>query len=467
MAESEKPSAPVLKKGRLLGRPGQPLEFQDVEDTDPSDVTGTSFPTAIGRALHEYMKASQTLLEGEYAGQKELAPPHMRAPCNIFVVRCNDGILVRYDKLSDGTPKVRCGAMDQSLMDLAPMLSEHVVHFPDDPSTYPVNDKGPTIALMTTDPMGTNQELLRSRVLIYATRAFPDNIEMPPPPARPPCLLSIQNEFDMHMGGVVEPADKPTASVGSGDDQFIAHGRFRLPVGWEAIEVYPLLDDEYWKPELAPTWAELDLLAAIARKNLIGATLSGLDSRGASRKFYASVLDEFEELLDGPEEPVHQFLKQHPELLCPTSDCYWSKLPFGDRVSDFVFREPYNDYLLVEIEAPIRELFRKDGQQREKLTHAVNQIADWIQYIGDNKLKVEDEQELVGISTNPRCLVVIGRSESLSEENRRKLITLQAQQNKLRILTYDDLIASARANLERLFGPLSIVAHNAELYFFK
>ena len=122
---------------------------------------------------------------------------------------------------------------------------------------------------------------------------------------------------------------------------------------------------------------------------------------------------------------------------------------------------------MVEIEAPIRELFRKDGQQREELTHAVNQIADWIQYIGDNKLKVEDEQELVGISTSPRCLVVIGRSKSLSEENRRKLITLQAQQNKLRILTYDDLIASARANLERLFGPLSMVAHNAELYFFK
>ena len=50
---------------------------------------------------------------------------------------------------------------------------------------------------------------------------------------------------------------------------------------------------------------------------------------------------------------------------------------------------------------------------------------------------------------------------------RHKLVTLQAQHSKLRILTYDDLIASARANLERLFGPLSIVAQNAELYFFK
>ena len=144
---------------------------------------------------------------------------------------------------------------------------------------------------------------------------------------------------------------------------------------------------------------------------------------------------------------------------------FWSKLPFGERVSDFVFREAYNDYLLVEIEAPHRLLFRKDGQQREELTHAINQTAEWIEYIGNNKQKVEEE--LVGISTNPRSLVVIGRSASLSEENRRRLTTLQTQHSKLQILTYDDVISNARANLERLFGPMGIVAQNAELYFFK
>jgi predicted nucleic acid-binding OB-fold protein len=80
---------------------------------------------------------------------------------------------------------------------------------------------------------------------------------------------------------------------------------------------------------------------------------------------------------------------------------------------------------------------------------------------------VEEEFGLVGISTNPHSLVVIGRSSSLTEENRRKLATLQAQQNKMRILTYDDVIAAARANLERLLGPLTLKGENAELYFFK
>ena len=467
MAEAKGPPASVAKKGKILVQPGKPLEFTDVEDTDASDDAAISITATIGRTLAAYMKATRTLLEGKYGSQKELAPPHMREPCNVFVVRCNDGILVRYDKLLQGTPKIRCAEVNESLAELAPPFSEQVIHFPEDPSTYALGSNGPELVFKTSDPTETTHEIGRIRLVIYASITLPDDLNLPPPSARPVRLLAVHNEFNMQMHGVVVPSDAPPKLEGPEVEQFIAHGCFKLPVGWQTIEIYPPLGDEYWKAEHAPTWAELDLLAVIAQKNLTSSTLSSLDSRGASRKLYAALLDELEALLAGPEEPVHQFLKQHPELLCPTSECHWSKLAFGDRVSDFVFREPYNDYLLVELEAPIRELFRKDGQQREELTHAINQISDWIQYIGDNKLKVEEELGLVGISTNPRSLVVIGRSESLSEENRLKLVTLQSLQNKLRILTYDDLIARARANLERLFGPLKIVATNAELYFFK
>lgn len=72
--------------------------------------------------------------------------------------------------------------------------------------------------------------------------------------------------------------------------------------------------------------------------------LHGIDGRLATRQHYANLLREFQSLLQGPEEPAHQFLKKHPGLLCPTHDRMWSKLPFGDNVSDFVFREPHNDY---------------------------------------------------------------------------------------------------------------------------
>jgi hypothetical protein len=244
-----------------------------------------------------------------------------------------------------------------------------------------------------------------------------------------------------------------------------------LPVGWQAIEIYPRLGEEYWRPEYAAAWAQLDLLNAIAQHNLVENALHRLDGRRAAREQATRLLAEFEALLAGPEEPCHQFLKTHPDLLCTTYDAAWSKVPFGrgvgKRVSDFVFREPCNNYLLVEIEAPHRELFRKDGHQRQELTHAIGQIDDWLCYIQDNKAKVESELELHGISATPRSLVVIGRSATLTEGNRRKLAVMQGRHPGLSIITYDELIDRARANFERHFGPLSLRAENLDIYYYR
>ena len=74
---------------------------------------------------------------------------------------------------------------------------------------------------------------------------------------------------------------------------------------------------------------------------------------------------------------------------------------------------------------------------------------------------------MVGISTTPRTLVVIGRTASLSDDNHRKLAIIQGQNPKLQILTYDEIILRARANLERHFGPLSLRAQGLKLYFYR
>lgn len=456
-----------MKQEKMVVEAGQHVRFEDVVDVATPHVGTASVVNTIGKTLVAYKKAMHQLLKGKYSIQRELAPLHMREPCNMLVLRCADGILVRYDAAEDGETKMRCAQVDESLAKIAPGFSEQVIHFPDDPATYVPANGGPELILVLTDPSGTPHEIGRLRLLIYAATKLPEGFHLPPPPARPPCLVSITSNLIFQMTGVVMPSDQPLKLAGPDVDHFIAVSNIKLKVGWEAIEIYPPLGDEYWKPDYAEMWAELDLLASIAQSNARISALNALDSRAATRKRYGELLEQLETLLTGPEEPVHQFLKEHPELLCPTSDRFWSKLAFGERVSDFVFREPHDDYLLVELEAPIRELFRKDGQQREELTHAINQITDWIQYIEANRPKVEEELGLVGISTNPRTLVVIGRSASLTEENRHKLATLQAQHNKLRILTYDDLLMAARANLERILGPLTLRTQNAELFFFK
>ncbi len=86
-------------------------------------------------------------------------------------------------------------------------------------------------------------------------------------------------------------------------------------------------------------------------------------------------------------------------------------------------------------------------------------------FLENNLSYCQTELGLTGISANPDALIVIGRSAGLSDENRRKLVTLQSQIPKLRIMTYDDLIENGKAVAENLFGPLNFVGYNVETYF--
>jgi len=272
-------------------------------------------------------------------------------------VVCRDGIFVRYDKSGEGVPRVRVGKIDEPLAKIALEFSEQVLYLDVEPF-HP--DKAPKINLAVGRPGEELTPVMSIVVAIFASTKLQEGFEMPKPPARPTPIISILSEVDMELGGRLVPIE---SGAGDSEDNFVAHSRIQLPVGWRALEVYPLLSDDYWQAASAAMWAELDILAMAAQRNLQESRYSALDSRVEVRARYSSLLDEFQSLLEGPEEPVHQFLKKHPELISPTAVAHWSKLPFGDRVSDFVFREPHNDYELVELEAPIRETFRKDEVQ--------------------------------------------------------------------------------------------------------
>ena len=151
---------------------------------------------------------------------------------------------------------------------------------------------------------------------------------------------------------------------------------------------------------------------------------------------------------------LQAFLKNHPYLLCPTQTKVWPKLKLGDKVTDFVFRDAISDYLLVELEKSTHRLFKNDGHARKELNVAIGQIADWKRYIQDNLRTVQVELGLTGISANPQSLVVIGRSHTLGAKNRRKLVALNIEQPKLKIITYDDVYDNAKAVVENLLGPI-------------
>jgi hypothetical protein len=462
--ESQAPKPVFIRHMAPEIRSGEPLHVSELmEVADPQQLS--TLADAMAVALKAYREAAHELLNGQFASVRALAPPHLRIPCHIYIICCVDGVLVRYDATGQ-EPKVRVTDWHEPLADITPKFSEQVIHLPDDPSTYAPNLVGPSISQCFINERGEEVEQARLYPIIYAPKTLPDDFAMPTPPARPPCLASFNRELEVQIRGATAPFSASGNAISASTDQFIAHGFVQLPVRWEAIEVYPRLSEEYWKPEYAAGWALLDLHSAIFQRNTVTSALHRLDGRRAVRESYTRVLEQLEGLLEGPEPPCQKFLEDHPYLICPTYDAWWPKVPFGGRISDFVFREAQDNYLLVEIEAPHRKLFLKDGQQTRELTHAITQINDWVRYIQDNKSTVERELGLAGISATPRALAVMGRSEELTEANRRMLTLMQGASNLL-ILTYDDLLDRARANLERHFGPLSLRARNLDVYFYR
>ena len=142
--------SPVYRVSREV-RPGQPIQVSEPLAGDASELSPLC--AAMVESLRAYRKAGRELVEGQYASVRELAPPHLRVPCHIYVVCCPDGVIVRYDAAGEEEPKVRgsCPDRHESLAEMAPAFSEHVIHVSDDPETYVPKHEGPGFILVRRD----------------------------------------------------------------------------------------------------------------------------------------------------------------------------------------------------------------------------------------------------------------------------------------------------------------------------
>jgi hypothetical protein len=460
-----------LKSGFLTIQPGVPMAIVDIPEILPSaDAELRSRTEAIGKTIKAYLIAVKELLEGKYRDLVEIAPPHMTSACRPIAFIFPEGILVRYDRVPNPELKVFVGTplslfeqdgatLELTLTAAAPAVSEGFLHCTADPTNYDPGDRVLKITLHAQSS-STNESREIHQQRIVAVTPLPsqgsgtvDALNLHPSP-----FASVRNDFEVNMELEVENNPQLPRR------RFLVRNQIRLPVGWEAIDIFPPFDPRAWKPDSVAIWAERDLLAAVLQKNIRDGKFRAIDPNAQARRKMARLFAECEGLLNGNEESLHQFIKANPGILCPTHCRLWSKLPLGKRDTDFVFREPSGDYLLVEIEKPSHLLFRNDGQQREELTHAIDQVTDWRRYMEDNLRTVQSELGLEGISSNPSCLIVIGRSVSLDDANKRKLVALQNTMPKLRIMTYDDLIANAKAAAENILGPLWDAGPGAEVY---
>jgi hypothetical protein len=453
-----------MKKYTVTFEADKPTHMAESDSTIPAPTESQrNIAQQVAKTVKAYLLAAEKLLRGKYSSIKELAPTHLANPGNVIVACCPDGVVVRFERRTE-EPRVLAAWNSAELPEVASSLSQSVVHCVKDKGLIDASlPAGTELKLSKWSPAtGTTEEIASFKVRFEAVIEQPKY--MTEIPSKPFCLLSIRNEFELQILGEALPNGAETAP----GQHFLIRSRVRLPVGWECVEVYPFFNPEQWKPEYASIWAEHDLLGAVVAQQYREAQFQSLDPKASARKEFAELFSRYKELLDSNpdrEEILQSFLQDHPAMLCPTLTRAWPKLALGARKTDFVFREAAGDYLLVELEKSTHSLFLKDGHASRELNHARGQITDWKRYIEDNLSTVQRELGLTGISTNPNSLIVIGRSQSLTNENRRKLTTIENETQKTKIMTYDDVLENAKAVVENLLGPIWETSGNTEVYY--
>jgi ppGpp synthetase/RelA/SpoT-type nucleotidyltranferase len=175
------------------------------------------------------------------------------------------------------------------------------------------------------------------------------------------------------------------------------------------------------------------------------------------------ILNQFQKLINNnkihEKKDIHPFLEKHFFILHPNPAELFSEVAIGlgtEFKIDFLIRESDGKYLLVEIENPKHPLFIKAGDFSCQVNHALKQVEDWQQWIEDNLPLVQRKYPDM---ISPCGLVVIGRSQNLSNRERQRLERRNINfRGKIIIWTYDDLVKNAKSFIESIKNNLLLGA---------
>lgn len=196
-----------------------------------------------------------------------------------------------------------------------------------------------------------------------------------------------------------------------------------------------------------------NLALASSRIQELEASAAYASATGVSLGAYRGRLSSLEELLakEGVEEEVKQFLKSEASRFIFGLPCVRVRTEHelgDDFVADFVLEYPAARYVFVEIENVSHRLYKKKGDPTAALTHARQQVENWQQWVEEHNSYAQ--KKLPGC-TSPEGLVIIGRRSTLTDEDAKRLERSNINsRGQLRIITYDDLLESARLVIRNL-----------------
>ncbi|HEY2964246.1 MAG TPA: Shedu anti-phage system protein SduA domain-containing protein [Pyrinomonadaceae bacterium] len=139
------------------------------------------------------------------------------------------------------------------------------------------------------------------------------------------------------------------------------------------------------------------------------------------------------------ESALHKLLVSYPVILGAKWDIVDSEVHFGRNYkADLVLRanRALPTVCLVELERANHRLFTKDFHETDEVTHAVQQVSDWLRYCRQHP---EDPVISASHGVSPDGLVVIGLSRHLSQRERETLAHNNQGRN-VKVITYDELL---------------------------
>ena len=149
------------------------------------------------------------------------------------------------------------------------------------------------------------------------------------------------------------------------------------------------------------------------------------------------------------ERDLHRLLERHPIVLAPHGIRMLSEVALGrDYRIDLVIQSDLAAKRLqfIELEASKKKIFTKQGRPRAEVTHAIQQVEDWIRWWREHP---KDVPAHLDGSIDPDGMVVIGRDHEMSADDRRRLASLNGGR-RVQVFTYDDLLRQLEAMLEHL-----------------
>jgi hypothetical protein len=216
--------------------------------------------------------------------------------------------------------------------------------------------------------------------------------------------------------------------------------------GWEKVRITTCAGKDFWSIGSAVNDALLEV------QSYATPHLMKLEDQSPNTLLIEleKVIGGFKDLLDTAtrEEDLQQYLNNNPVLLSPSALRITPQVRLGSEYrTDFVIEVLAENYILVEIERCEHKLFTQGGNPTHELTHAIQQVRDWRQWVHDNVSYARNS--LPGIN-DPDGLVIIGRQKDLSVIDKRRLDRLNREQPHITVLTFDDLFNCAKQYLSNL-----------------